>query len=274
MGHQIPSIPLRRVKLSEFEPYLSTLGEIYEKYQLNRVVGLGAATEGIPVLNRDARAQGDDLSANFASLEEWTARLSMAGSAAASQLPPVRSSVASSISKSSNIPLTAAKTRMYSGNAPPLDSIPSIYFDQNFVLGNPHTFSAVCEYADVTGVSSSDSGTTQRVLQEKLSHYLDVVEVHLIKEISQRSHSFFAALSNLQSLHQETQACVDRISELRERLHTLSKSSVKKGLQVVQLKRARGNLDIMHGGTDCPFFTKTNTHQLSSLLPKSNKRNP
>jgi hypothetical protein len=274
------SSAIRRVKLSDFEPYLGALGEAYDKYQLHRAMGLGAATEGIPELSRKKKKlllskegeqtdpkvaapspADEDLSASFSSLEEWTARLAMAGSHASAQLPPLRSTGQPQVSsnapanttttatttKGPVAPLTLSKTRMYSGNAPPVSSLPALYFEPTFSLGNPHTFAAVCEYADVTGISSSESFTTQRLLQEKLSHYLDVVEVHLIKEISTRAPSFFGALANLQALHQETQACVDRITELRDRLKKLSDTSIKKGLQIARFKRMRGNLDLFYG---------------------------
>jgi hypothetical protein len=241
------------VKLTEFEPYINTLGEVYDKYQLHRALGLEAATEGLPHLDRKATlkvSSEEDVHASFNSLEEWTARLSMAGSAVASQLPPLRASTSSINSVASkSIPLTSAKTRMYSGNAPALDTIPGIFMDSSFNLGNPHTFSAVCEYKDVLGHSSNETMITNRLLQEKLSHYLDIVEVHLIKEISIRSNSFFAALANLQNLNQQTEACIDRIAELRKRLETLSKESVKKGLEVVRLRRQKGNLELLDSGT-------------------------
>jgi hypothetical protein len=267
-----PQANIRKVHVSEFDPYLRNLGDVYEKHQLNRAMGLGAATEGMPSLDRkktaketampgDQRPEDPESGASFTTLEEWTARLAMAGSTAASNLPPIRlfsspgksapppatASAQSSNGKSAG-PLTLAKTRMHSGNVPPLSTIPSMYFDPNFDLGNPHTFSAVCEYSDVTGLNSNDSAATQRILQEKLSHYLDIVEVHLIKEISTRSSSFFTALANLQSLHQETQACVDRITELRTRLKRLSDASIQKGLKIVRLTRMRGNMDLFHAG--------------------------
>ncbi|KAJ7157013.1 Vps54-like protein-domain-containing protein [Mycena crocata] len=49
-------------------------------------------------------------------------------------------------------------------------------------------------------------------LLEKFSHYADTVEQHLVREISLRSASFFAALSNLHELQTESEECLDRIS--------------------------------------------------------------
>jgi hypothetical protein len=53
------------------------------------------------------------------------------------------------------------------------------------------------------------------ILQEKLSHYLDTVEVDLIKQISMRSDSFFAALSTLQELHDEVRRTCQQIEFIR-----------------------------------------------------------
>jgi vacuolar protein sorting-associated protein 54 len=229
------STNIRKVRLEECDDYLALIKKEHDKFLLNRVVGL-SATEGIPDL---VSVEAGD---TFHSLEEWTARLAMAGSFVANQLPPLRSN-----SKSPRKDKNATKPKMHSGNVPPLDTVPGIYLDENFNLGNPHTFSAVCEYLDVTG-SNADSFTTQKILQEKLSDYLDVVEIHLMKEISTKSSGFFSALENLQILHSETKSCITRISDLQEKLDLLSNNHVKKGLEIVKLKRERGNYDLLLEG--------------------------
>ena len=236
----ISSVNIKKVKLNEFEPYFSTIHDEYDKYLLNRVVGVAAASEGFPDLHIPL-SNTTDSGDTFNSLEEWTARLSMAGSFVANQLPPLRQTSPSKKDKRN----LSNKTHL--GNAHPLHTIPGIFFDENFSLGNPHTFSAVCEYLDITG-TNSDSFTTQKILQEKLSHYLDVVENHLMKEISAKSDSFFSALKNLQVLNSETSSCIQRITELQKRLVVLSKNHIRKGLEIVKLKRERGNYDLLLEG--------------------------
>lgn len=221
------STTIRKVKLNECDDYLTAIETEHDKYMLNRAVGLSAVAEGTPDL---VNIESGD---TFHSLEEWTARLAMAGSFVANKLPPLRS----------NSPRKDKKV----GNAPPLHTVPGIFFDETFSLGNPHTFSAVCEYLDVTG-SNTDSFTTQKILQEKLSNYLDVVESHLMKEISNKSDGFFSALENLQILHSETSKCIERISKLQFKLESLSNNHVKKGLEIVKLKRERGNYDLLLEG--------------------------
>ncbi|KAJ3042297.1 hypothetical protein HDV00_007664 [Rhizophlyctis rosea] len=221
----IPPTTIRKVRLEEFQPYMNMLADVFGKYQLNQALGL-AATEGTPLLGAH-----DAQTPSFADLEDVTESLGI------------------SERSRTRIGLTASqRTRMLSVNAPPLENIPSVFMQPDFNLGNPHIFKVVTENLDVTTVGNPDAATNNSTLQEKLSHNLDIVEVHLIKEISRRSSSFFTALSNLQALHQETVTCVNQISELRRKLGYVSKSSAKKSLEVVRLKRRRGNLGVLYGG--------------------------
>jgi hypothetical protein len=49
----------------------------------------------------------------------------------------------------------------------------------------------------------------------KLSHYLDVIELELVKHVSKKTHSFFKALKNVRELHQEVQHACQHIETLR-----------------------------------------------------------
>jgi vacuolar protein sorting-associated protein 54 len=46
-----------------------------------------------------------------------------------------------------------------------------------------------------------DVSSMSMVMQEQLSHHLDTIEVHLLREIGSRSDSFFEALGVLQELN-------------------------------------------------------------------------
>ncbi|KAL0058358.1 hypothetical protein AAF712_014977 [Marasmius tenuissimus] len=61
------------------------------------------------------------------------------------------------------------------GNLPPLETIPSIFFDTSYDPSDPKTFASVSESDDPTSLSHS------LPLQEKLSHYLDTLEIHAAK---------------------------------------------------------------------------------------------
>ncbi len=57
---------------------------------------------------------------------------------------------------------------------------------------------------------------TNAILQEKLSWYMDTVEMHLIQSISTASTTFFTALGSLRELHSEAAESVEKIKALRE----------------------------------------------------------
>lgn len=60
-----------------------------------------------------------------------------------------------------------------------LEDIPTIFTKPNLDFNNLETFEAV-----FPGVGENDSQKSGRLLQEKLSHYLDIVEVQIAKQVS------------------------------------------------------------------------------------------
>jgi vacuolar protein sorting-associated protein 54 len=142
----------------------------------------------------------------------------------------------------------------------PLSTIPSVYFDENFRLENPRVFDVVSEHAEVV-MQPGDRGkgangtavngkpqqarktlTTNAIMQEKLSWYMDTVEIHLVFSISQASASFFAALGSLRDLQAEAADSVAKIQTLREDLAHLDKEMVVPGFDTISMKRRRDNV--------------------------------
>ncbi|KAF2254801.1 Vps54-domain-containing protein [Trematosphaeria pertusa] len=146
----------------------------------------------------------------------------------------------------------------------PLSTIPSVYFDEYFRLENPRTFDVVSEHAEVvrrplsttadcskgangTAANSNPQPvrkalTTNAILQEKLSWYMDTVEIYLISLISQALPSFFAVLSSLRELHAEAADSVAKVQKLREDLAHLDKEMAGRGFEMISMKRRRDNL--------------------------------
>lgn len=150
---------------------------------------------------------------------------------------------------------------------PMLENVPSIFFEPNFQLENPRTFDAVCEGADIVGHSGPNPPTsTNSILQEKLSHYLDTVEVHLIQEISKRSAQFFEALSNLQALHQETLDCVSQIHSIRQNMKETQQQQCESGLKVVSLQRRRTNVGLLYNGIQMVKEIRSSQPMIQILL--------
>ena len=69
---------------------------------------------------------------------------------------------------------------------------------------------------------------------EKLSHYADTVEQHLVREVQARSSSFFEALGNLHDLQSESERCLRRIGELKGMLKDVDEKQAKRGLEIVR----------------------------------------
>lgn len=138
----------------------------------------------------------------------------------------------------------------------PLSTIPSIYFDDDFHLENPRTFDVVSEKSEIVrqpvGKDAHDNEAApaegrkalaaNAILQEKLSWYMDTVEIHLISSISTASTSFFDALKSLRELHSEAEESVKQITVLRGDLAKLDKDMAVGGLEIVAMKRKRDNL--------------------------------
>lgn len=137
----------------------------------------------------------------------------------------------------------------------PLSTIPNVYFEEEFRLENPRTFDVVSERAEIVRPPAGANGSplppggtgkkalaANAILQEKLSWYMDTVEIHLISSISTASASFFAALGSLRELHAEAKDSVTKIKKLREDLESLDSNMAVGGMKIVALKRKRENV--------------------------------
>ncbi|KAL3423030.1 hypothetical protein PVAG01_04777 [Phlyctema vagabunda] len=139
----------------------------------------------------------------------------------------------------------------------PLTTIPTVYFDESFHLENPRTFDVVSERSEVvrpvpgtpddrkangSAVGPRKALATNAILQEKLSWYMDTIEVHLISSISTASTSFFAALGSLRELHSEAADSVEKIKALRTELELLDQEMAVGGLTIVNKRRRKENL--------------------------------
>lgn len=129
---------------------------------------------------------------------------------------------------------------------PPLESVPELFFDSNFDLGDPRTFNSVIDWEEhaeneISFIDPLSVEHTQPVL-DHLSQYADTIEQHLVREISLRSTSFFAALANLQDLQSESEQCLDRIRHLRGLLKDVDEKGAKKGLEIVRRENMLQNI--------------------------------
>ncbi|KAI0437944.1 Vps54-like protein-domain-containing protein [Xylaria telfairii] len=253
----IPPVTLTNiphVDATDFKPYLTEVGALYD--QLRRI------RESDDDVNDQVfrRGRADEL----AGLKD-DGHL-RPGSRPSSSTRPTSSSSARSVSPIDSPP-SRAPIRKRSGSGygrkqthgpPPLSTIPNIYFDEDFHLENPRTFDIVSEKSEVVPPTAGPAVdkkmvngntpmprkalATNAILQEKLSWYMDTVEMHLISSISTASTSFFTALGSLKELHSEASDSVEQIKTLRKELGSLDHEIATTGLEIVQKQRRRENL--------------------------------
>ncbi|XP_061356195.1 vacuolar protein sorting-associated protein 54, chloroplastic isoform X2 [Gastrolobium bilobum] len=114
-----------------------------------------------------------------------------------------------------------------------LREVPALYFKEDFRLEDGATFRAACPFSNFS---------ENLMLQEKLSQYLDIVELHLVKEISLRSTSFFEAQVQLQDLNAKIVEGCSRIRLLKETIRLLDSDLVDSARQIQELNGTRTNL--------------------------------
>lgn len=252
-ARDIPPVTLtniQKVPAAEFEPYLKQIGALYRQLQQVK------ESEEEDGLHRARGVKGDENGDSFA--EDSHSRLRPGR-----RPPNSRKASVSSISSFTSIDAPPPVRRSSSSYArkstqgpPPLSTIPIVYFDEDFHLENPRTFDVVSERSEVVRQEEKSSNgsasaprkalATNAILQEKLSWYMDTVEMHLISSISTASTTFFSALGSLKELHTEAAESVQKIKTLRQELEALDEEFVIKGLNTVEKRRRRENVQQLH----------------------------
>ena len=111
-----------------------------------------------------------------------------------------------------------------------LRDVHDVYFAAKFNLGHTTTFEQVCPKYSVPA---------SLVLQERLSHQLDLVERHLLGEIEARSGSFFDALGALHTLGAAVLRGRDQATRCRAKQAALAESLCGTSMRVRRLRRVR-----------------------------------
>ncbi|KAJ5702655.1 Vacuolar protein sorting-associated protein 54 [Penicillium malachiteum] len=249
-SRDIPPVTLTNITHVDskvFQPYLSQVGSLYDVFQQSKE---NAGEEG-QTSPRVKSPKPDDME----SLMPWS--------------PERRSSTISTSSRpTSPYDPRGRRPSALRGRGPavtPLSTIPPVYFEEEFRLENPRTFDVISEKSEVVrparppvkddkhsnGAPLEPVHTgrkalaTNAILQEKLSWYMDTVEIHLISSISTASKSFFTALGSLRELHAEAADSVERIQVLRRDLQKIDKEMALGGLKIVNLRRRRENVRML-----------------------------
>ncbi|KAG6039886.1 hypothetical protein E4U41_001886 [Claviceps citrina] len=246
-ARDIPPVTLTDIPIvdaAEFNPYLAQVGALYEQLRRVKQSEEEAANSRRNIKDEESHDEqrGDMGSDNLLRPTNVSRR---------------RGSTSSIISLASIEPpspsrrISPGSMRKAAQGPAPLSTIPAVYFDEDFHLENPRTFDVVSERSEVIrpqsfGKESTSAPrkalATNAILQEKLSWYMDTIEVHLINSISTASTTFFTALGSLKELHSEAAESVERIAALREELKALDEEVATSGLRIAQKRRRQENL--------------------------------
>ncbi|XP_017875868.1 vacuolar protein sorting-associated protein 54 [Ceratina calcarata] len=123
-----------------------------------------------------------------------------------------------------------------------LSNIPKIFLTPNLDLSQKDNFYAVFPFTK-SGLLNEDSNIVIHVkqMQEKLSHYLDVVEVRIAEQVASKSQAFFHAMTSHDALMEQLTQTITVLKALRRNIHQVDKHLVKDSLGILKLERARSN---------------------------------
>lgn len=127
-------------------------------------------------------------------------------------------------------------------------SIPAVFEDPDFRLDDPRIFRQVMENSKLLpDGDSQDDFTTHLVndsaVQEKLSQYLDMVEVQLIQEISKTSDSFFSTLGEIEEVEKISQESIKNFNEIKQKLTDIEKGQAEAGSKILDLLDERKSVN-------------------------------
>lgn len=109
--------------------------------------------------------------------------------------------------------------------------IPKIYLQSEFNLNDPKVFNEVFKYET----------KTEHDLQEELSYYLDIVEEHIAKQVSQKSGAFFHAMTSHDTIMEQMGVATNEVRLLRSKVQKVNKCLTRDALRILALARAKNN---------------------------------
>uniref|UniRef100_A0A663E8N4 Vacuolar protein sorting-associated protein 54 n=1 Tax=Aquila chrysaetos chrysaetos TaxID=223781 RepID=A0A663E8N4_AQUCH len=124
-----------------------------------------------------------------------------------------------------------------------LEQVPKIFMKPDFALEDSLTFNAVLPWShfSTAGGKGNRDVASSKLLQEKLSHYLDIVEVNIAHQISLRSEAFFHAMTSQHELQDYLRKTSQAVKLLREKISKIDKVMCEGSLRVLRLSLTRNN---------------------------------
>ncbi|XP_053666941.1 vacuolar protein sorting-associated protein 54 [Anopheles marshallii] len=133
--------------------------------------------------------------------------------------------------------------RLPNGATASLKDIPEVFLKQNLELHRPATFGAA--FAGIGTEGGEQTRQSSRQLQERLSHYLDIVEVLIAKQVADKSSAFFHAMTSQDAIMEQMTDALANVKRLRGKIQQIDDMIVKESLQVIRAERIRVNNNLV-----------------------------
>ncbi|XP_053316120.1 vacuolar protein sorting-associated protein 54 [Spea bombifrons] len=124
-----------------------------------------------------------------------------------------------------------------------LEQVPKIFMKPDFALEDSLTFNAVLPWShfSTTGGKGTRDTASSKLLQEKLSHYLDIIEVNIAHQISLRSEAFFHAMTSQHELQDYLRKTSQAVKMLRDKISQIDRVMCEGSLRILRQALTRNN---------------------------------
>jgi vacuolar protein sorting-associated protein 54 len=123
-------------------------------------------------------------------------------------------------------------------NQADVDSIPKTFLQPNFDLSRRETFYEVFPFVGGTeeNEGAPAGGCRQvlqsgKLLQEKLSHHLDVIEMQIANQIAHKSDAFFQAVASHDTVREEIGRALTAVQALRLKVKNIDATVAQDSLK-------------------------------------------
>lgn len=147
------------------------------------------------------------------------------------------------------------------------EAIPEVFSQTDFRLDDPRIFNKVIGNFEIdTEISNFNND-----LQDDLSHYLDLVEISLINEISKSSDSFFNTIDDIKLIQLLSNDNVKQFEKVKGQMKSLD-STNEQGLKILRLLEKRNEVDALEDSIVNLSFVMKKYEKAKSLFGEDSNK--
>lgn len=129
--------------------------------------------------------------------------------------------------------------------------VPDIFFRADFSLENASHFQQTLALFGGAGTQGTSGGGTADMTPDRLSAYLDLVEIALLRQIWCQSPAFFRALDDVRGLQATVSSTTIQLQAFRKHIQATDTSIAENALSIPRLSRRQKNLQSVHATCQC-----------------------